>query len=103
MVARVFFATSKIKLDVNSAQEHGDFVYLFDRAPSPFRPDEVVSGIREQLKDSKFNPQHDLIALTGPQYLVAMLLTIAADEYRNVTMLMFDASTGRYVPRQFRL
>ena len=101
---RVIFATDRLRLDVSSAEEHGEIVYLLtgDEQPSPFRPENVVDDFTNRLDELEFNPERDYIALSGPAFLTSMLLaTVCKRCDRHVNVLLFDATNDRYVSRPF--
>ena len=102
MTSRAFFVTQTNRLDVSSAVEHGEPVFLLDRSPSPYKIDECVEAIEIALEEANYDPMYDLIAIAGPQILTALLVAIAAA--RGATrVLLWDLPGERYVERSLTL
>lgn len=98
---RVFVPTSRQRFDVSAAGEHGDVVYIFDdeRWPSLLDVQAVADSIGDILERHDFDPERDILALTGPVLLVAAALTVAVTWEGAARVLVFDAGNERYLER----
>jgi hypothetical protein len=49
-----------------------------------------------KLKQINFNPDEDLICLTGPSILLQLFLAILSHKYSYLKVLMFNATDCKY-------
>lgn len=98
---RVILAEKTSKYDLSAASTHGVLVALSDTQLNPFSPGGAIGIFSHRLKSIGFNPDEDLICLTGSSITVALLLATVAQMYPTFKMLMFHAGTSDYRVRIF--
>jgi hypothetical protein len=85
------------RFDVRDLHRFGTVSYLVDCSSelNPLAGQSTIQRIDELFKSAKFNPRHDMLALTGPVALVAYVLaTLVAAFDEPVRVLVFDARAG---------
>lgn len=92
------FVIAPTAQDIQSAKEHGDFVYLFDRLPPPFSPTFALDSW-QKMKDNDFDPDNDILLMAGPQVATAQWLAAVVSQYTWCRALLFDATSHKYVSR----
>ena len=105
MTSRVFMPAWSSKFDSAPAKKFGEIIYLMrgEKIVNPFNTERLVSLFYEELDSQSFDQEADYIALTGGHIFVAFLLATAAVSYDKVKILLFDASTNKYVERVFEV
>jgi hypothetical protein len=99
---RVVMVAPHKKYNVTEAKVFGELTYLLpERRVSVFQPEELIETLLKRLEEIEFDPTNDYIILTGGQYLVIALCSIAAHNFKRYQALMFDAGNSRYVSRTF--
>ena len=94
---------SETDKDLSSAESYGNLWFIFDRPPSPFRVDDLVSGVLQRLSEIDYDPEEDFIVLTGPPDRLATLMGTICSHYDGpFKILIFDATTHKYSLRIFR-
>lgn len=97
---RVFFAADPQRFNVDAAAAHGQPVHLIAfREFSPLNVDRGVAAIMRGLEEQRFDPARDMVAVTGPQILVVLLVSCALARYGALFLLLWEARSGIYVPR----
>jgi hypothetical protein len=96
---RVFILQFSNRYDVSTAKDHGQIYYLTKERLDPFDPNETVRLIRRELSQKKFDPEEDMVALTGASNLVSLFLAVLARDYDEFKVLIFDSRTEQYVLR----
>lgn len=83
------------KFDLTPAQVFGDLVFLLSPTAAPFRPEPVVSELREKLRD--FGPE-DTLLLVGNPVLIGLAVAVAADyNDGSVSVLQWSGKDQRYL------
>lgn len=98
MKSRVILIAPILRFDTEKASPFGDIVYLFDdvKVANPFNGQSLLAEMVRRLENLRYEPGADLIALTGPVAVVAMLALAAAEVAGDglVSTLIYDARDG---------
>lgn len=97
---RVFIAYDTPKYDTRGAEDYGKRVFLLKNELHPLSVHDVVGELQRRLTEMRFNPNEDVVCLTGGTVLVAMLCAVCAKMFDRFTVLVYDAKTSKYVERQ---
>lgn len=68
---------------------------LGPRRPSIHRPKELISEFAKALQDRGYDPEVDVIVLSGRSIYLTLLMR-ALKPYEDVKVAMYDAPTCRY-------
>lgn len=96
MNTRVILAEPTPRLDLSAAAHHGELTYLSDTQLNPFSPDGAIGIFKHRLQEIRFDPDVDLICLSGQTLTVALMMMAVANSYPTVKLLMFDARQSSY-------
>lgn len=100
MSPRVFLPVLSSRFNLDAAKSYGEVVYLLrTESASPFQTDSLIGEFIEKLRADRFDPVRDFVAITGPQIFCSLLLAVVVQVYRRVRVLLFHASSSRYVER----
>jgi len=94
------------RFNTQLAESFGKREFLFERevrSPSPFNMDGYSRAVIRELREKRFDPAIDFLVLAGPTNSVAVLLAVAAREYQELRLLLFDAVKGTYVEKNLRV
>ena len=92
---RVFIPEHNARYDPQKAAAYGELIYLMEDQQNPFA-DSLLSKYVIALEQVNFDPQRDLICLTGQALICALLLATAIRIHGEVRVLMFDARVSYY-------
>lgn len=98
MKSRVILIAPILRFDTEKASSFGDIIFLFDdiKAANPFNGQSLLEEMVRRLENIRYDSRHDLIALTGPVAVVAMLALASAEVAGDglVSTLIYDARDG---------
>ena len=100
---RVIVLQKNHKLDSKAAEEFGKRIYILDNYANPFDTDRLIKMYRRKLKQIHFDPEKDVVCLTGPSILLQLFLVVLANKYDNLKVLMFNAPDHNYKLRTLEL
>lgn len=103
---RVVFAFILERYNLKSAEKYGKVAFAIEskNPPSPFQGSELAESMDRGLRKLAFNPQSDWIALCGPLFHIATMVSIISARGTNyIKFLIFDAKYERYVERRILL
>jgi hypothetical protein len=85
--------------DVGPASEHGEPVMLFShqRAHPPVFSPGFHHAVMRRLEELEYDPESDLVVLTGATVAVAVLVAAIASSRGHLRVLVWDVKAGRYV------
>lgn len=91
-------------IDVSKAAAFGDITYVFehnDKRPSVFNHTAYGRAVIERMTTLGFDNQVDYFCCVGS--MVSLAVTLVVLSYNNPTLriLLFDATHGEYVIKQF--
>lgn len=81
------------------AETYGDLIYLSDVSLNPFESSTAIGLFSKQLDKISFDPDTDVICLTGKTIIVSLLMSVVAVKYNKFKVLMFDARVSAYRER----
>ena len=96
----IYLAEPNQRYDLTTLEDIGDIVYASAEPVNPFNTERAMTTLRNGLKD--FNPDEDMICLTGNMQTVSMLLAVACRKYDAIRVLLFDARSSNYKERIMR-
>lgn len=97
MKPRVIFPSKNKHFDLSLAEPFGDLVQLVDgRDVEPTEVQAMSNLFGARLHELRFNPDVDIIGLTGNSVMIAVLLAVAS-EYSEVRVLIYDSGKKTYV------
>ncbi len=101
----VFFVTEVAeRFNIDQVREFGSPVLLFEKDNrSPYRVNDVIADIEKALRQNRFDPQVDYIALTGSYYMVLLMMATVANSYDEFQVLMFSPAHDGYVKKKILL
>lgn len=99
---RVILAEPTARFDLSAAERHGELVYLSSSPLNPFTTEGMIGIFTHRLREIGFNPETDIICLTGQTLTTAIMLAVASSMYSAFKMLMFHAGTSDYRVRVFQ-
>ena len=88
--------------DLSNSLDFGSLVYLFTgnkARASVFDTGKLCNDIADKLQEMSYDPENDLIVLTGPFLAVIILMSTVSNIYGMARVLMFDTGTRKYVER----
>ena len=92
----------KPNVNLSDLVSWGKPIYVFgpdDRRPSMFAVEEYMQELASALERIDFDPDADIICMTGNLIQVSFLLTAATQLYGQVALLMYHAGDCKYVRR----
>ena len=101
-MVRVLVAAENARFNVDDAARFGDVTYVLPRTRrsiSPFKTQELVAQMLEELRDVGYDPDVDYVAFTGGMIHVSLLYGAVMKEWGRAKILIFDAPNDRYVER----
>lgn len=99
---RVILAEPTTRFDLSAAERHGELTYLSSSPLNPFTTEGMIGIFTHRLEEIGFNPEVDIICLTGQQLTVAIMLAVVASVHPSFKLLMFHAGTSDYRVRVFQ-
>ena len=84
------------KFDYSQSAEFGDLVFLLSPEADIYRPDSLVSDLREGL--GRYRSDEDYLILTGNPIMTGLAVTIAAQNDGAVSILQWSGRMNRYTP-----
>ncbi len=100
---RVFFIERpKPSLDIEPAKKFGEISFVFnegDRRASVFDSESYGRSIVNRLREVEFNPQLDLLCISGKMVPVCIATAAIISAYDTVQVLLYNASLADYVKR----
>jgi len=100
---RVIVLQKDHRLDSSAAETFGKRIYILDNFADPFDTDKLTRMYRRKLRQINFNPEEDLVCLTGPSILLQLFLAILAHEHDRLKVLLFHAPSSKYKLRTLDL
>jgi hypothetical protein len=100
---RVFIVNSAGH-DFTAAHVWGQIIPILKGNVNIKRPDRMMYNIFKTLKDNKFRDE-DYILLSGNAFsnVVTALAIVNKFKVQNLRILIYDATTGEYVPQQLNI
>ena len=101
MKPRVFILQDQSKYDISAVKYYSNkLVFIVDRERiNPFDIYEFTSLIKHRLTVEHFNPEIDLICLTGSSIMLSLFLATIVhwtNGYSNLKVLIYDARNSKY-------
>ena len=102
MKPKVFILQKQNRYDISAVKYYSDnIVYIInDERINPFDIQELTELVKHRLIMNNFNPEVDLICLTGSSVLLSLFLaTIVVHTgggYSNLKVLIYDARNSKY-------
>ena len=98
-MSRVFLPEPAKRFNLAQAKVFGELVYLAEQRLDPFNVELTLEILTERLSALAFNPEKDLLCMTGNTIILAYSLTAASRLFGSVKLLLFDARTSSYCER----
>ena len=99
---RVILAEPTQRFDLSAAERHGELTYLSSNSLNPFTTEGMIGIFTHRLREIGFNPETDIICLTGQSLTTAIMLAVVASMHPTFKMLMFHAGSSDYRMRVFQ-
>jgi hypothetical protein len=100
---RVIVLQKDHKLDSQAAEEYGKRTFILESFVDPFDTEKIIKMFLRKLKQIRFNPQEDLVCLTGPSILLQLFLAVLGRRFYKIKVLMFYAPDSKYKLRTLDL
>lgn len=92
---RVFFVEDNPRYDISASQSYGEPVFLSQQI-NVFNTEYAASVILDNLDEMDFDPETDIICLSGQVLKVALFVAMVVGTYGKVKALMFDSPSHEY-------
>lgn len=96
---KVIAAEPNNRYNFDSAETYGDLIYLSDVSLNPFESSKAIGLFSKRLDEIDFDPDSDIICLTGQTIIISLLMSVVAVKYNKFKVLMFDARVSAYKER----
>jgi len=93
---RVIVLQKNHRLDSVAAEEYGKRIFILENFVDPFDSSKLLRMYHRKLKQINFNPDEDLVCLTGPSILLQLFLAVLSHKYSSLKVLMFNAPDCKY-------
>ena len=95
---RVVVAEDNPRFCLDRAQTHGQIVFLSNQKLNPFTVDGVQGIFSHRLDEIRFDPNTDIVCLTGQSLTVALMMAVIGAKYKShtVKLLMYNSTTSDY-------
>lgn len=93
---RVLVLQKDHRLDSKAAEQFGKRIFILDNFVDPFDTAKLVKMYNRKLKQIRFNPEHDLVCLTGPSILLQLFVAVLGHKFNRIKVLMFHAPDSTY-------
>lgn len=100
---RIIVLQKDHRLDSSAAEEFGSRTYVLTNFVDPFNTDKLIHTLKRKLKQIRFDPDTDVICLTGPSILLQIFLAVVGHQTDRIRVLMFYAPDGKYRLRVLEL
>lgn len=100
---RVIVLQKGHKLDSSAAEDYGRRIYVLNNFVDPFDTEKLVNTFHRKLKQISFDPDNDIICLTGPSILLQLFLAVVGSIHKKIKILMFYAPDSKYKLRTLEL
>jgi hypothetical protein len=84
-------------------EEFGEVVYLLQYKPYVLDTINTLDAINRAFDIIKFDPDTDILVMTGPFVLVALLYWVVGRRYKSINTLVFNAPQDSYTERKLAL
>lgn len=86
------------KFDLSPAEEYGTLEFLLSPTAAPFRPEALITDLRDKLQDIR---TYDYLLLIGNPVLIGLATAVAADYLGGqVQLLQWHGKAKKYLPIQ---
>jgi hypothetical protein len=92
---RVIAPEPNNRYNFTKAEAYGQVVFLMEEAQNPFQ-DGLLATYKKRFSELNFDPEQDVLCMTGQSLITAMMLATVLREHGRVKILMFDARVSDY-------
>lgn len=103
MARRVIMVQQDPRYDLSSLEPFGVVEYLLPRRVFITEVQTNLETLQRAMEQITFDPELDLVCMTGPFVLVGMMMWIIGRKYKSIKVLIFNAPADGYVERAFTL
>jgi len=97
--SRVFFIFDSA-LPTEDSIRFGERVFLWEKAPNPLASNGIEEEIEQKLSENEFDPDKDILALTGPTAFLAVFIAVVVNITEGpIQFLIFNPKNSKYAKR----
>ncbi len=97
---RNIWVVKKNDKDLSGLKSWGCISPIFPKSISPVDTQKQIAIIREDVLPTA--SVNDAILLTGPQYMICILVTAWLSKFDHVNLIMYSAKTNKYIEKRIK-